>query len=96
VLHALPLAEQPGADDRAVTLVHRQLALDTPILFFDQLLQLRLGPRRQAAVCQFLDAVRQALHEKRLVVGWRLAIVEVAPELFELGGRFLRQGGDLR
>ena len=84
VLHALPLADQPGAGDRAVTLAHRQLAVDPPILLFDQLLQLRLGPRRQPAVGQFLDPIREPLDQERLVVGRRFAIVEVAPELFEL------------
>ena len=56
VLDALPFADQPGAGDRAVTLAHRLLALDPPVLLLDQLLQLRLGPRRQPAVGQFLDA----------------------------------------
>ena len=84
VLHALPLADQPGAGDRAVTLAHRQLALDPPILLLDQLLQLRLGARREPAVGQFLDPIGEPLHQERLVVGRRLAVVEVAPELFEL------------
>ena len=54
-------------------------------------LQLRLGTRREPAVGQFLDAVGEALDQERLVVGRRLAVVEVAPELFQLGGRFLRR-----
>ena len=36
VLHALPLADQPGAGDRPVALAHRQLALEPPILLLDQ------------------------------------------------------------
>ena len=96
VLHALPLADQPGAGDRAVTLAHRQLALDPPILLLDQLLQLRLGARRQPAVGQFLDAVGQPLDQEVAVEGRRLAIVELAPQLLQLGRGLRRQRRQLR
>ena len=92
---ALPFADQPGTDDRAVALAYRQLALDPPILLFDQLLQLRLGPRRQPAVGQLLNPIGEALDQERLVVGGRLAIVEGAPQLLELRRRFLRQRREL-
>jgi hypothetical protein len=57
------------------------LAVDAPILFLDQVPQLGLGPSRKAAVGQFLNPIRQPLHQERLVVRRRLAIIEVAPEL---------------
>ena len=91
VLDALPFADQPGAGDRAVTLAHRLLALDPPVLLLDQDLQLRLGPRREPAVGQFLDPVRQPLDQERLVVGRRFAVVEVAPHLLQLGRGLVRE-----
>ena len=57
MLHSLPRAYQPRADDQAVTFAQRQLAPDPPVLFFDQLLQLRLGAGREPTVGQFLNTV---------------------------------------
>jgi hypothetical protein len=43
--------------------------------------------RLQAAVRQFLDAVRQPMFEEAAIVRWRLAFEEITPLLFELRDR---------
>ena len=96
VLDALPFPDQPGSDDRAIAPA-RLGTLPLTRRSSSSISSLSFASARadKPAVGQFLDPIRQPLDQERLVVGRRLAIIEVAPQLLKLRRRFLWQRGDL-
>jgi hypothetical protein len=61
VLDAPPLADQPGAADRPIATAFRELAVQPRLFLGDQPIELRLGARRQPAVRQLLNSIRETL-----------------------------------
>ena len=71
----LPLAQQPRARDRAVTVeAHAALLPVTAVQFLAQPLQPPDRLRLQPAIGEFLDAVCQAAFQVAAVEWWRLAV----------------------
>ena len=96
MLGALPLANEPGADDRLRVMPRPALHDVAAVQLLAHLLQPahRLG--LQPAIGQLLDPVGEPALEEGPVVGRRLGAEELAPLLLQLRDRHRLQRGQAR
>ena len=94
LFNALPLAQQPCARDGTI-----EVGADAALLFVATV-QFLAQPFQsldrlwfQAAISQFLDAVRETALQVTTIERWRLTVEQVAPLLFQVWGwRGLERG----
>ena len=96
MLGALPLADEPGADDRLPVMPRAALHDVAAVQLLAHLLQPAHGLGLQPAIGQLLDPVGEPALEEGPVVGRRLGAEELAPLLLQLRHRHGLQRGQAR
>ena len=87
MLNALPFTDQPRADDRFQVSADAALLAVATIEFITEGFQPLHGFRFQAAISQFLDAVRQTTFQIPAIERRRFAAEQVAPLLLQVWRR---------